>query len=149
MEKRIGRIKNGINLDHLPVGSAWYIIKLLKLESIKYPVGIGLNLTSRKLGRKDLIKIEEYHLSPRDLELISIFARGATYSEIKDYEVVNKFQIACPEQVADLIVCPNHRCVSHQYKSLFHLQHKNQGLIAKCHYCENSYELSKLNDFKI
>ena len=149
MQTRIGRIENGINLDHLPVGSAWYIIKLLKLEKIKHPVGIGLNLNSTKLGRKDLIKIEEYILSPRELELISIFAMGATYSEIKNYAVVNKFQINCPDQVADLIICPNHRCVSHQYKSLFHLHNKPNGLNAKCHYCENSYELSKLTEFKI
>ena len=149
MEKKIGRIENGINLDHLQPGSAWYIIKLLKLDNIKHPVGIGLNLSSKKMGKKDLIKIENYRLSPAELELIGIFARGAMYSIIENYQVVSKTKIQLPPEVNELVICPNHRCISHQYKSRFQMQLKGNELIARCHYCENSYALSNLTEFNI
>lgn len=149
MEKKIGIIQNGINLDHIPQGNAWYIIKLLKLDSSKYPVGIGLNLMSTKLGRKDLIKIENYKLSKRELELISIFAFAATYSEIDEFKVTRKETLKLPDRIDELIICPNHRCISHQYKSLFHLQQKNTELVAECHYCTKSYNLSSLTEFKL
>ena len=149
MGKKIGIIENGINLDHMPQGSAWYIIKLLKLDSSKYPVGIGLNLSSQKLGRKDLVKIENYKLTSRELELVSVFARGATYSQIEKFEVIEKKQLELPRQITDLIICPNHRCISHQYKSLFKLHENGDNLIAECHYCTHNYDLTKLTEFNL
>lgn len=146
--KTIGMIKDGINLDHIPQGNAWYIIKLLKLDNSRYPVGIGLNLTSKKMGHKDLLKIENHKLSKRELELISIFAVGSTYSEIEDYKIVKKEILQLPLQIDDLVICPNHRCISHQYKSLFYLQQKND-LLVECHYCTKKYKLSELREFKI
>lgn len=149
MTKTIGMIKKGINLDHIPQGKAWYIIKSLKLDSSKYPVGIGLNLTSNKLGRKDLLKIENYKLSSREMKLISIFAFGATYSEIDNFNVVKKEQIKLPKKIEDLIICPNHRCISHQYKSLFYIHKKDEHVVAECHYCTKNYSLNSLKEFKI
>lgn len=142
-------IENGINLDHMPQGSAWYIIKLLKLDSSKHPVGIGLNLISQKLGRKDLVKIENYKLSAREIELISVFAHGATYSVIENFSVTHKQQLSLPKDVANLIICPNHRCISHQYKSLFKLHANGENLVAECHYCAHNYDLTKLTEFKL
>ena len=59
MDKKIGAIANGVNIDHIPQGNAWHILRLLKLER-KYPVGIGLNLISKRMGLKDLVKVENY-----------------------------------------------------------------------------------------
>ena len=149
MTKTIGMIEKGFNLDHIPQGNAWYIIKSLKLDSSKYSVGIGLSLTSKKLGRKDLLKIENYTLSLDELKLISLFAVDATYCEIKDFKVVKKEQLKLPDIIEDLIICPNHRCISHQYKSLFYMHRKNQELIAECHYCTKNYNLKSLTEFKL
>lgn len=148
MTKKIGAIANGVNLDHIPQGNAWYIIKLLKLER-KFPVGIGLNLPSQRMGFKDLVKIENYRLTPEQLHKVSVFAYGATYSEIENYEVVQKIQLTLPESIQEIIVCPNHRCVSHQYKSLFKLRSNGDNLSAQCHYCEHNYDLTKLTEFKL
>jgi aspartate carbamoyltransferase regulatory subunit len=149
MSKTIGMIQKGINLDHISQGNAWYIIKLLKLDSSKYPVGIGLNLTSTKMGRKDLLKIENYKLSLRELKLISIFAVGATYSEIDNFNVIKKETLKLPKKIDELIICPNHRCISHQHKSLFYLSCRENSFIAECHYCTKSYDLKTLNNFKL
>ena len=152
MHKKIGAIANGINLDHIPQGNAWYIIQFLKLER-KYPVGIGLNLLSKRMGVKDLIKIENYRLTPVQLHSISIFAHGATYSEIENYQIITKRQLTLPDQIATIIVCPNIRCISRQYRSLFKFQLGNsklgQHIIASCHYCEHNYALDQLNGFNL
>ncbi|MEN9947019.1 MAG: hypothetical protein RLZZ293_1405 [Pseudomonadota bacterium] len=147
MSKKIGAIANGVNLDHIRQGNAWYIIKLLKLER-NYPVGIGLNLPSQRLGYKDLVKIENFYCSEDQLERISLFAYGATYSEIKNFEIVRKIHLTLPK-VTDLIICPNHRCISHQYSSKFHLHINGDIIIARCHYCEHNYDLDGLNQFNL
>lgn len=148
MEKKIGALANGVNIDHIPQGNAWHIIKLLKLQR-KYPVGIGLNLTSKRLGVKDLVKIENYKLSEDQLKAISIFAPGATYSEIDNYQVIKKIQLVVPNEIESLVICPNHRCVSHQYRSKFSFKNEREKVIATCHYCEHNYELSSLTEFNI
>lgn len=148
MEKKIGAIANGVNIDHIPQGNAWYIIKLLKLQR-KYPVGIGLNLPSKRLGVKDLVKIENYRLTEEQLKLVSVFAAGATYSEIENYQVVRKFQLTIPESIDNLIICPNHRCISHQHRSRFAFKIVRDKIVVNCHYCEHNYELEKIEEFNI
>jgi aspartate carbamoyltransferase regulatory subunit len=148
MEKKIGAIQHGVNIDHIPQGNAWYIIKLLKLQR-KYPVGIGLNLPSKRLGVKDLVKIENYHLSDEQIRAVSLFASGATYSEIVDFGVVRKIILSVPEELEDIVICPNHRCVSHQYRSRFRFNLSRDKIIASCHYCEHNYELDSLTEFNL
>jgi aspartate carbamoyltransferase regulatory subunit len=148
MGKKIGAIANGVNIDHIPQGNAWYIIRLLKLQR-KYPVGIGLNLPSQRMLFKDLLKIENYTLTEAQIKEISVFAPKATYSEIVNYEIIRKFQLELPECIENLIICPNHRCVSHQYRSKFSLKFTSGKNIARCHYCEHNYELGSLTEFKL
>ncbi|MDD3265694.1 MAG: aspartate carbamoyltransferase regulatory subunit [Burkholderiales bacterium] len=148
MENKIGALANGVNIDHIPQGNAWHIIKLLKLQR-KYPVGIGLNLTSKRLGVKDLVKIENYKLSEEQLSAISIFAPGATYSEIENYQIVKKVKLTVATEIENLVICPNHRCVSHQYRSKFSFNNEREKVVATCHYCEHNYELSSLTEFNL
>ena len=53
----VSAIKNGTVIDHISPGQALRIIQLLSLPSSKYTVTIGLNLHSKLIGIKDLIKI--------------------------------------------------------------------------------------------
>ncbi len=148
MTKKIGAIENGINLDHIVQGNAWYIIKLLRLNR-QHAVGIGLNLPSRRMGVKDLLKIENFRMSQEQLHLVSVFAYGATYSEIENYQVVRKISLELPDIIKDLIICPNQRCISHQYKSCFKLNSTNDNIVARCHYCEQGFDLTSLTEYKL
>lgn len=142
MSKKIGMIADGINIDHIPQGNAWDIVKLLKLNR-QYPVGIGLNLESQRMGIKDLLKIENYRLSTEQLNTVSIFALGATYNEIENYVVVRKTRLNLPESIVGILLCPNHRCISHQYRSLFKFYISYDRVIAHCHYCEHHYDFAE------
>ena len=148
MDKKIGAIANGINIDHITQGNALHILRYLHLER-KYPVGIGLNLPSQRLVIKDLIKIENYTLNAEQIKAISVLAPKATYSEIVNYEVVKKFQLSTPEEIENLVICPNHRCVSHQYRSKFRFIDMPDKTIAHCGYCDHNYDLKELQEFNL
>lgn len=148
MHKTIGAIENGVNIDHIRQGNAWYIVRLLHLKR-EYPVGIGLNLSSKRMGCKDLVKIENYRLSADEISRISLFAYGATYSEIENYKIIRKLQLTLPKEVLDIIICPNSRCISHHYKSHFYINETANKLIASCHYCNSKYELNQLDKFSL
>lgn len=148
-KKHIGYIENGINIDHIPHGNAWYIMKILNLFNSDSQTGVGLNLPSSKLGTKDLIKVENRTLTANEIDIISLFAVGGTLSVIKDFIVVNKQTLNLPDAVTNLIVCPNQRCVSHEYNSKFStsINCKNATSI-KCHYCEREFLLHEIKSYK-
>ena len=148
-KKHIGYIENGINIDHIPHGNAWYVMKILNLFNANSQTGVGLNLPSKKLGVKDLVKIENRILTQNEIDAISLFCVGSTLSVMKDFVVTEKTILQLPEQINDIIVCPNKRCVSHQYKSRFKtfVNHKNVTSV-QCHYCEKEFLLEEIREYK-
>ena len=55
----IDSIQNGFVIDHITAGRAMRLFELLGLEELKCSVAIIKNVNSRKLGKKDIIKIDE------------------------------------------------------------------------------------------
>ena len=55
----IDSIKNGIVIDHIPAGKAMALYRYLKLDRVECSVAILKNVVSEKLGRKDIIKVDE------------------------------------------------------------------------------------------
>ncbi|MCX8514285.1 MAG: aspartate carbamoyltransferase regulatory subunit [Burkholderiales bacterium] len=149
-KKHIGSIENGINIDHIPCGNAFYIMKILNLYKSEYQTGIGLNLSSKKIGKKDLIKIENRELSAQEIQAISLFAVGSTLSILKDFKVIKKVILAMPDVVHGIIICPNKRCVSHHHVSQFlAVANRNNLIELKCNYCEKSFLLSDIKEYNL
>ena len=148
-KKHIGYIENGINIDHIPHGNAWYIMKILNLFNSDSQAGIGLNLPSKKLGTKDLIKIENRVLTTSEIDAISLFCTGSKVSIIKNFKVESKHVLELPKTVTDVIVCPNKRCVSHEHISKFNtFVNRKDEIIVKCHYCEKEYKVDEVTQYK-
>ena len=59
----IDSIQNGIVIDHISAGKAMELYNILGLDRLDCTVAILKNVTSGKLGRKDIIKID------REMEL--------------------------------------------------------------------------------
>ncbi|MBR6565162.1 MAG: aspartate carbamoyltransferase regulatory subunit, partial [Clostridia bacterium] len=53
----VDEIKNGIVIDHITAGLGMKIYTLLKLENLACSVALINNADSRKMGKKDIIKI--------------------------------------------------------------------------------------------
>ncbi|MBO4322830.1 MAG: aspartate carbamoyltransferase regulatory subunit, partial [Clostridia bacterium] len=72
----IDSIQNGIVIDHITAGRGMRLISLLGLDDTDLSVAIIRNVNSRKLGKKDIIKIDS--LTDVNLDLIGYVDPGAT-----------------------------------------------------------------------
>ena len=56
---KIDSIKNGIVLDHITAGKSLEVYKALGLDKLDCSVAIIKNVKSNKMGKKDILKIDE------------------------------------------------------------------------------------------
>ena len=54
----VGRLNEGVVLDHIKAGKSMTIYRDLKLDQLDCCVAIIKNARSQKMGRKDIIKVE-------------------------------------------------------------------------------------------
>ncbi len=139
----IRKIKDGIVIDHIPAGKALTVLKLLGITGKEgFRVALVMNVDSRKLGLKDIIKIESRELSKDELSIIALVAPTATINIIKNYEVVQKFKVEIPDKIEGVLKCLNSKCITNKprepIKSRFITISKNP-LIVKCDYCGTVY----------
>lgn len=110
-ELLVSKIENGIVIDHISAGKAFLVLKLLKLDPIAR-VLIALNVNSKRLGTKDLIKIEGSYLTSREIDLIGLVSPSATLNIIENWRVKEKREIKPPEKIEGIFKCPNPLCKS-------------------------------------
>lgn len=134
---QIDSITNGIVLDHIKAGNSMEIYNVLKLNELECSVAIIQNADSRKMGKKDILKIDE--LIDINFDVLGYLDPGVTVNIIKDGERVNRLHLELPQMVEGVIKCKNPRCITsieqelpHKFK-LVDREHK----IYRCVYCES------------
>ncbi len=146
-EIKIPAIERGVVVDHIPAGQALKVVDILNLrEDHDCITSIGMNMESKKMGRKDLLKIENKFIYKTELEKISLVAPNAVISFISNFKVKEKIKAQTPDVVSGVIKCKNKVCVTnHQnVKTKFHLVGE-KPLRFKCHYCERIMEGKEVN----
>jgi len=90
--EKIGKIKDGITIDHIVAGKALDVIKSLGVTpEAGNPIVVVMNAKSAKMGKKDIIKLENVVLDPKEVfDKIKAIAPSATVNLIKDFEVTQK-----------------------------------------------------------
>ena len=84
----IDAISNGIVIDHISAGKAMYLYNILGLDQLDCSVALLKNVVSSKLGRKDIIKIDQdYSIN---LDVLGYIDPDITVSIIKDGKTVEK-----------------------------------------------------------
>ncbi len=132
----IDSIQNGTVIDHITAGKGMTLYHLLGLDTLDVSVAIIKNTVSRKMGKKDMIKIDAD--IPINFDVIGYVDPGATINVIKDSKLVEKFSIEMPEVLTDVIKCKNPRCITsteQELKHIFHLTDKTNQ-VYRCLYCE-------------
>ncbi len=144
----VSAIKNGTVIDHIEAGNALKIIRLLNLPAHKKIVTVGLNLPSRVMKHKDIIKVEEREITEEEMNQIAILAPKASINIICDFEIIKKFNAKLPKQIEHILVCPNPDCITNQERmdSLFHVI-KNGTIKLKCHYCEKIFSQEEIKNY--
>lgn len=142
----VSAIHNGTVIDHIPHGQAFRIIHLLRLLDKKHKVTVGLNLPSKRIKLKDLIKIENHVLMNDEANEITIFAPEATINIIKDFEVVEKVTTTLPSSIANVFICPNKACITHTepVESFFMIENHGKQVNLLCRYCEKIFDRNQV-----
>lgn len=132
----IDEIKNGIVIDHITAGKGMKIYKLLKLDELACSVAFIKNAPSRKMGKKDIIKIDAS--IELNTDILGYIDPDITVNIIKDGKNVEKKRIALPEQLTNVITCKNPRCISQTEQELPHVFKltDKENRIYRCLYCE-------------
>lgn len=133
---KIDSIKNGIVIDHIEAGLGMQLYKLLGLDDLDCSVAIIKNASSRKLGKKDIIKIDSD--IPVSFDVIGFIDPGATVNIIKDGRLAEKLSIPMPERLVNVVKCKNPRCITSTEQDIDHifkLASQSQKLY-RCIYCD-------------
>lgn len=137
----IDAIYNGIVIDHITAGRAFTLFNLLGLDNIDCPVAIIKNVNSKKMGKKDIIKIDSEF--PIDFDVVGFVDPNATINVIKDGVLVEKRSIYMPEKLVNVIECKNPRCITsveQEIDHIFHLTDK-EDMTYRCLYCETKADI--------
>lgn len=132
-------IQNGVVIDHIEAGRAMQLYKLLNLGSLDASVALIKNVPSKKIGKKDIIKIDaDIDL---DFDVIGFVDPSATVVIIRNGELVEKRSIALPEKLTNVIFCKNPRCITsveQEIDHIFKLSDPDKKEY-RCIYCETKY----------
>ncbi len=135
---KIDSIKNGIVIDHITAGKAMKIYNLLGLDELDCSVALIKNVSSSKMGKKDIIKIDtDFHV---DLDILGYVDPGATVNIIQNEEMVAKKKLELPEKLTNVIKCKNPRCITsteQELPQMFKLTDKDKK-VYRCIYCETA-----------
>lgn len=137
----IDSIKNGIVIDHIAAGKGMQIYTLLKLDELDCSVAIIKNVSSNKMGKKDIIKVDAD--IDVDVELLGYVDPGVTVDIIKDSKLVEKRKVSLPEKLTNVIKCKNPRCITSVEQELPHIFKKTtngEKAVYRCIYCETKAE---------
>lgn len=134
----IGKIENGIVLDHIKAGHGMELYKILGLDKVNdCQVALIKNAESEKMGRKDIIKIDKR--MDINLDAIGYVDPGITINFIENGKLAKRTHIDPPEKIVNVIRCKNPRCITtveQEIPHIFRLTDKANG-IYRCIYCES------------
>ena len=133
----VSKLKKGIIIDHIESGHGFEIYKELHLNEIDDVVVLMKNVPSKKMGQKDLIKIEtDLEL---DMNVLGLIDPNVTINFVNNGELVSKVQLTLPTRVTGIMKCKNPRCIR-QYEDVgdidFYLVDAEKKLY-RCEYCDS------------
>ena len=146
-ELLVRKIENGTVIDHIPSGKGLKVVEILKIgKDHDGSVIVLINASSKKLGRKDVVKIENRELTKEETNKIALIASSATINIIRDWEVVEKRKVSLPEMLEGIIKCPNSSCITNSNEPIttkFVVERK-APLKLRCWYCERVFNESEI-----
>ena len=136
----IDSIQNGIVIDHITAGRGMRLYELLRLDRLDCSVAIIKNVSSKKMGKKDIIKIDSD--VDINMDVIGFVDPQATVNIIKNGERADKRCIEMPRELTNVIKCMNPRCITTTEQELDHVFRLTdpENKIYRCIYCETKAE---------
>lgn len=136
----IDSVENGLVIDHIQAGKAMEIYHYLNLDKMDCSVAIIKNAKSKKLGRKDIIKVENN--IDMDLKVLGFIDPNITINIIDNSVIINKINLELPSEIDNVVKCKNPRCITSIEQEIVHkfkLTDKEKK-IYRCVYCDTAFE---------
>ncbi len=135
-QQQVAALRHGTVIDHLNPGMALQALEILGLPPDGFAL-LGIQLESRKMGRKDILKIENIELEPAEVEKLALLGSAVTVSVIKDFQLKSKVHVALPDVVERILRCPNPTCITnHEDVDTRFRVESHKPLFVRCWYCE-------------
>lgn len=139
----VDSLERGVVIDHIQAGRSMQIYQLLNLDQLDCCVAIIKNVKSNRMGRKDIIKIEDR--IDAELEALGFLDPNITVNIIDGGTIIRKMKLRLPEKVRNIIRCRNPRCITSVESDLpqeFVLTDRDRG-VYRCSYCEQEADLRR------
>tara|TARA_B100000530_G_scaffold7668_2_gene6403 strand:- start:10275 stop:10742 length:468 start_codon:yes stop_codon:yes gene_type:complete len=151
--RRVTAICNGTAIDHIPSGHALQVLKMLRLDTGRSnPISMVMNVPSGKMGRKDVLKIEDRELNQEELDRLALIAPKASVAIIRNYHVAEKRNIELGSELINIVRCSFSNCITQNSREP--LPHKIKiisadPLVLRCSYCGKNQDIDQIVDFII
>ena len=134
--KQVAALRHGTVVDHLNPGMALKALEALGVPK-KGAALLGIHLESRKMGRKDILKLENVELTQAEIDRLAVFGPNVTVSFIRDFKVARKVEVRLPAEIAGILKCNNPNCITNHERIQTHFKVERESpLDVRCRYCE-------------
>ena len=136
----VDSLKKGIVIDHIKAGKSMEIYNYLNLDKADYTVALIKNVPSKKMKKKDIIKIENN--IDLNLKILGYIDPNITINVIENDKIIKKLKLDPPETVKNVMKCKNPRCITSsesEIEDIFQLIDKEKA-VYKCIYCDQIYK---------
>jgi aspartate carbamoyltransferase regulatory subunit len=135
----VQKISDGTVIDHVSAGKSLSVLRLLgNPQNRGVTVALVMNVSSSKLGRKDILKVEGVELTDEQVQKLALIAPLASVVIIRSYRVTDKKNAVPPKVVTGILSCTGATCISVREKdsvqSIFSLA-SSSPLSYKCKFC--------------
>lgn len=142
----INSIRDGIVIDHIKAGRGIKIFNYLKLDEVEFRVALIMNVDSKQLGRKDMIKIE--NVIDIDYAILGLIDPNITVNIIRNEQREKKINLKLPSKIQNVIKCKNPRCITASERSINHIFYlvNEEKKEYRCFYCDEAIKFDECND---
>jgi aspartate carbamoyltransferase regulatory subunit len=113
----INPIKDGTVIDHITSGEALNVLKIIGITgTTTESVSVATNVSSGKIGKKDIVKIENRELRKEEMDRIALIAPRVSINIIRDFKVYAKGGVERPKFLLGVVRCPNPGCITNAHE---------------------------------
>lgn len=138
----VRRIEQGTVVDHIPdwkAETASRVLRLDKLARMQADISVAIlqNVQSKRLGRKDIIKIDRWHVDEGDADILALVFPGITVNYISESRVT-KYPPKVPEIIEGRIRCPEVLCITNAERepAVTKFSTNKEDRLLQCLYCD-------------
>lgn len=137
-------IESGTVIDHIKSDKGKKVLEMLGINDTNAGrVALVMNVPSKRLGKKDIVKIEGRVVSEEQSNLVALISPRSTINIIKNGKVSEKRDVELPKELHNVGKCPNPNCITNvECAGSNFIATKNEKY--SCHFCERVFNAEEL-----